>query len=263
MISIDPEVIKELTTKGIRVDHRAFDEYRKIKIETGIIEKAEGSARVEIGGTKVIAGVKMEIGEPFADRPDDGVLITNAEFLALAYHEFEEGPPRENSIELARVVDRGIRESKAIDLKKLCIENGKKVWMVFVDIDILDHDGNLIDAAALAAIAALLNTKFPKLDIIEEDGEKRYVIDYEQKTDPLPVTQKPIGVTAAKISGKILFDPNIAEESAVEGKISMGITDNMIASIQKSEPGGFSIEEIDHIAEIAMKKASEIRAMLG
>ncbi|MCD6558155.1 MAG: exosome complex protein Rrp42 [Candidatus Aenigmarchaeota archaeon] len=262
MISIDPDVIKELADKGLRIDRRAFDEYRPIKIETGVIEKAEGSAKVELGGTKVIAGVKMEVGEPFPDSPDEGVLITNAEFLAFAHQEFEEGPPNEDSIELARVVDRAIRESKAINFKKLCIEEGKKVWMIFIDIDILDHDGNLIDAASLAAIAALLNAKFPKLEIVEEGDEKKYTIDYEQKTDPLPIEQRPITITAAKINGKILLDPNIAEESAVEGEVSMGVTDNMIASIQKSSPGGFTIEEINRIAEISLKKAAEIRGLL-
>ncbi|MCD6088971.1 exosome complex protein Rrp42, partial [Candidatus Bathyarchaeota archaeon] len=154
--------IAQLLSSGKRLDGRGLLDYRPIQIETGIIEKAEGSARVRIGKTEVVAGVKIEIGEPFPDRPDEGVLTTNAEFVPLASPEFEAGPPTEDSVELARVVDRGIRESKAIDLKKLCIIPGKKVFIVFIDIYVLNHDGNLIDASALAALAALTNTKIFK-----------------------------------------------------------------------------------------------------
>ncbi len=63
------------------------------------------------------------IGTPFADTPDKGVLSTNAELIPMGSPNFEAGPPDEHSIELARVVDRGIRESEMIDLEKMCIEN--------------------------------------------------------------------------------------------------------------------------------------------
>ena len=102
-----------------------------------------------------MAGVKMSVGEPFRDVPDEGVLVVNTEFNPVASPEFDPGPPRAESIEVSRVTDRGIRESKCIELEKLCITAGEEVWVVNVDINVLDHDGNLIDAAALGAIAAL------------------------------------------------------------------------------------------------------------
>ena len=153
--------IEQLLEKGKRLDERGLLDTREIKIEQGLIEKAEGSARVLLGKTEVLVGVKVGLGEPFPDTPNDGVLTVNAELVPLASPNFEPGPPDENSIELARVVDRGIRESKCVDTEKLCIEPGKKVFVVFVDIYVLNHDGNLIDAAALAAMAALINTKMP------------------------------------------------------------------------------------------------------
>ncbi|MEM2886310.1 MAG: RNA-binding protein, partial [Thermoproteota archaeon] len=119
--------IVKLANKGERIDGRAFDEYRKIKITTGFVEKAEGSALVELGSTRVLVGVKVETGTPFPDTPDEGVLSVTAELVPLASESFEPGPPNEDSIALARFVDRGIRESKAIDLKELCLEPGKKV----------------------------------------------------------------------------------------------------------------------------------------
>ena len=72
----------------------------------------------------------MELGVPYSDTPDEGSLMVGAEFLPMASSDFEMGPPGVDAIELARVVDRSIRESEAIDMKKLCIETGKKMWIV-------------------------------------------------------------------------------------------------------------------------------------
>jgi exosome complex component RRP42 len=159
--TIKKDYLIKLAEKGIRNDGRKFNDFRDIEIETGIVSKAEGSAKVKIGNTQVMAGIKMDMGEPYPDSQGEGVMTTAAELIPLASPDFEAGPPRENAIELARVVDRGIRESKIIDVEKLCIEEGEKVWIVFIDLHILDYDGNLFDAASLAALSALMTAKIP------------------------------------------------------------------------------------------------------
>ena len=198
---IKRDYIYKLAEQGKRIDGRGFDEYRKIEIETGIITKAEGSARVKIGNTQVMAGVKMDVGEPYSDSPDSGVMTTAAELIPMASPDFESGPPRENAIELARVVDRGIRESGIIEVDKLCIEPGEKVWIVFIDLHILDYDGNLFDAASLAALAALSTAVFPierlrpDLEKLQEKfpSVKKYL--EEHPTDyPLPLKEPPISI---------------------------------------------------------------------
>src|SRR4030042_1835793 len=195
--------IEQLIEKAKRLDGRGLGDYREIKVEQGVIEKAEGSARVLLGKTEVLVGVKVETGTPFPDTPNDGVLTVNAELVPLASPTFEPGPPDENSIELARIVDRGIRESKAIDTEKLCIEPGKKVFIVFVDIYVLNHDGNLIDASALAAVSALMNTKMSNYEI--EDGEGKMKQGYTQ----LLIKNHPITGTWAKIGEKLVVDPGL------------------------------------------------------
>ena len=65
--------IHKLIAKGKRVDGRMWDEFRQISIETNYIETAEGSARVKMGNTDVLVGVKMGVGSPFSDTPDKGV----------------------------------------------------------------------------------------------------------------------------------------------------------------------------------------------
>src|SRR3989339_2224492 len=157
--------IIKLFTSDTRLDGRKFTEYRKpFKVETGFTNTAEGSARVILGKTEVLAGVKMEIMEPYPDTQDEGSIMVGAELLPLSSPEFELGPPGIQAIELARVVDRGIRESKALDFKKLCIEKGEKIWMVIIDICPINDAGNLFDAASLAALAALKDTRYPAFD---------------------------------------------------------------------------------------------------
>ncbi len=249
---IDKSYIKNLIVDGKRTDGRGFKEFRKLDIKRGYAKNAEGSALVTLGNTQVLVGVKMEVGEPYPDSLDEGILMVNAELVPIASPEFETGPPDEYSIELARVVDRGVRESKCINMKKLCIKEGEKVWMVCIDIHVISDNGNLMDASSIGAIAALLDTKIPK---IEEDG----TVNREEYTGKLEISKIPISCTINKIAGKLLIDPNFEEEDATEGKITITTIDNAICAIQKSGVGGFTPEEIQEAIKISKEIGSDIR----
>ncbi|MBS7615373.1 exosome complex protein Rrp42 [Candidatus Bathyarchaeota archaeon] len=249
--------IAQLIADGKRLDGRGPKDYRPIQIESGIIGKAEGSARVRLGKTEVMVGVKIDIGEPFSDRPNEGVLTTNAEFVPLASPEFEAGPPGEESMELARVVDRGIRESKAIELEKLCIIPGKKVFVIFVDVYVLNHDGNLIDASTLASIAALMNTKIFKYEI--KDGE----VEKKPGFSPLPLRDVPISVTFASINGILVVDPWLDEEEVMDARLTIAFSkDGRICAIQKGGSGTLSPQQIIEAAHIAKEKTEELREIV-
>ncbi len=250
--------IEQLIEKGKRLDQRGLHDYRPIKIEQGLIERAEGSARAFLGKTDILCGVKVETGEPFPDTPNDGVMTVNAELVPLASPNFEPGPPNEDSVELARVVDRGIRESHAVDTEKLCIEPGKKVFVVFVDVYVLNHDGNLIDASALAAMSALMNTKMPNYEI--KDGE----IKIKQGYTPLPMKSHPVTVTMGKIANTLIVDPWAEEEQVMDSRISMAINeDNNICAVQKGGSGYFTPQQILEASKIAQEKSAEIRKKLN
>jgi len=249
--------IAQLLSKGKRIDGRGLTDYREIKIETGLIERAEGSARVRLGKTEVLVGTKIEVGEPFPDVPNEGVLTVNAELVPLASPTFEPGPPNENAIELARVVDRGIRESKAIGLEDLCIIPGKKVFIVFVDIYVLNHDGNLIDASALAALAALTNTKMSNYEV--KNGEIEIKPGYKR----LPIKNYPIAVTFAKINDKLIVDPWLEEENVMDARLTITFEkEGKICALQKGGSGHFTPKQILEAVKIASEKSEELRELV-
>jgi len=249
--------IAQLIARGKRLDGREPTDYREIQIESGLIERAEGSARVRLGKTEVLVGTKIEVGEPFLDTPNEGVLTVNAELVPLASPTFEPGPPDENSIELARVVDRGIRESKAIVLEDLCVEPGKKVFVVFIDVYVLNHDGNLIDTSALAALAALVNTKMFNYEV--KEGEIKIKPGYK----PLPMRNYPIAVTFAKINDKLIVDPWLEEEQVMDARLTMAVEkDGKICAIQKGGYGYFTAQQIFEASKIAQQKTVELRKLV-
>ncbi|ABL77985.1 exosome complex protein Rrp42 [Thermofilum pendens] len=251
--SVKKEVILASLAKGERLDGRKADQYREIRLEKGIIGKADGSARVFLGSTQVIAGVKLAIGTPFPDAPNEGVQIVNAELSPVASPFFEPGPPGEEDIELARVVDRGFRSAKVVDLAKLSIIPSAKCWTLYIDIYPLDHDGNLVDAAGLAALLALLDTKLPRTSVQEN---KIAVLD---EKDPLPINTLVVYVTVAKIGEYLVVDPTLEEELTADAKITFGITERgEICAIQKSGEGSFRPDEVLRARDMALKASSTL-----
>lgn len=248
--TLKKDYIYNLMIKGKRQDGRGFKNFRDIKLETNVISEAEGSAKVTLGATQVLVGVKLQPGTPFQDSHDEGVIITNLELNPIASPEFEPGPPREEAIEMARVVDRGIRESGAIDIKKLCISVGESVWIIYIDIHVLNDNGNVIDASCLAAIAALMTTIVPN----EQHGIGADV--------PLAMKEMPVGVTLAKIGSKLMVDPSRDEEAVCETKLTVvSSSDGSVAGMQKMGSVPFTEAEVLEAIDIACEKAAELRKL--
>ncbi|RLE44655.1 RNA-binding protein [Candidatus Woesearchaeota archaeon] len=248
----------ELLGKGIRLDGRKLLEYRKpLRVNYGISVNAEGSASVQIGETLVFAGVKLAIEQPYPDTPDEGLLVVGAELLPLANPRFEMGPPGIEAIELARIVDRGIRESGFIDLKKLCIEPGEKAWAVMIDICPINDAGNLFDASALAAFAALRNTVFPAV----VDGK----IDYGTKTNKkLPLTDaNPVSVTVFKIGDHFIIDPTTEEQELYDARLTVAsMSDGRLCALQKGGDAPLSADDIQKMVKIGIQYGKELRKLV-
>jgi exosome complex component RRP42 len=257
IINLEKDDIFELAKKGKRIDGRNLMDHRKLEINIKMIEKANGSAQVLLGNTQVIAGVKVEVGTPFPDTPDQGVLTVNAELTPIASPTFEGGPPGEEAIELARIVDRSIRESKMVDLEKLCITSGKKVFIVFVDINVIDHDGNLIDASTIASVSALLCSKIQEYELIDDE------LIYKSKEKPLPITNCPLSITFAKLREYLVIDPCYKEEAVMSSRLTVGVNEKgQISALQKGGNGELTIDEVKKATSAAIEKSKDLRSRI-
>ena len=247
--------INELLEKGQRSDGRGFEEPRSLIIETGVIPKADGSARIRLGDTEVVTGVKIQPDKPFPDMGDKGIFICTAEILPLAHPTAEPGPPGEDVIELARVVDRGIRESGMVDLSQLVLEKDKSVIGLFADNSVTDHDGNLFDACSYSSTAAILTCKIPKWEMKDDvptliEGEK----------SDAPITTIPVAVTMARIGEHILVDPDADEWACMDARITITTnSDGNICALQKGGDDGFTPEQIIKCSELAISVGAKIR----
>ena len=258
--TIERNYIKNNLKKEERVDGRGLWDYRKFQVFPDVISSAEGSADVSLGDTRIITGLKYEIGEPFPDNPNEGVCTIMAELLPLASPLFERGPPDEQSIELARVVDRGIRHADCVQTKKLCIRENKLAYILFVDMYVINYGGNMIDCGTVSVLTTLISSHIPEGKWSEENG-----LEWTGKylTGQNIVNELPLVTTYAKIDNVIFLDPNLVEELVSDGRMSISVTSDKITSIQKSGTATFSLDEIKMLCRKSLEIGQKVRNELN
>ena len=257
MTLINYDFQKELISKGKREDGRGLTDYRDFSAEVGIIENGNGSARVKLGDTEIIAGVKFSVGTPYPDSPDEGMFMVSMDLNPLSSPDYEPGPPKPAAIEISRVVDRAIRESKTLDFKDLSIVEGEAAWMCSIDIYPINADGNLYDAAVIAAYLALKDAKFPELD---KDNKPLH----ETRTKKgLKLHNIPMMVSFAKIGDSLIVDPTRREEQIMEDRIHIGTIDNgNICAMQKGGLKPLTNDELLKAVDMAIAKGKDLRKLL-
>lgn len=250
-------MLAALRQEDIRLDGRRPYEYRNLAISFG---KVDGSSDVQLGDTRVMAFVSGQLVQPYMDRPSEGSLSIFTEFSPMADPSFEPGRPSEFAVEFGRIVDRGLRESRAVDTESLCVVAGKLVWSIHIDLHILDNGGNLLDASNIAALAALMTFRRPDCTMAGDDGHKVIVHPTEVR-EPLPliVHHLPISVTFAIFDNAdiVVVDPSHFEEAVMEGRLTATLnTNGDICAIQKRGVG-VSQSVIMKCIRIAYVKAAE------
>ena len=259
--TIERKYIINNLRKEERIDGRGLWDYREFKILPDCVASAEGSADVSLGETRIITGLKYEIGAPFPDLPNEGVCTVMAELLPLASPLFERGPPDEQSIELARVVDRGIRHADCVQTKKLCIKEKEAVYILFIDMYVINYGGNLIDCGGVGALTTLITAHVPEGRWSNENNSVEWTGKY--LTGNQIVNELPFVVTFGKIDNIIFLDPTLAEELVCDGRMSISVTENSITSIQKSGAATFSIDEIKMLSKKALEIGQKLRNELN
>ncbi|XP_063738870.1 exosome complex component RRP45 isoform X1 [Eleginops maclovinus] len=244
-----------------RLDGRQTYDYRKMKITFGT---DYGCCFVDLGRTRVMAQVSGELVAPKENRPNEGIMFFNIELSPMASPAFEQGRQSELSVKLNRQLERCLRNSKCIDTESLCVVSGVKVWQIRVDVHMLNHDGNLMDAASIAAITALCHFKRPDVGI---QGDEVTVYSPEER-DPIPLSiyHMPISVSFSffQQGTYLLVDPCEREERVMDGLLMIAMNKHReICSIQSS--GGIMLlkEQVMRCSKIASVKVSEITELIS
>ncbi|KAJ3561259.1 hypothetical protein NPX13_g9017 [Xylaria arbuscula] len=203
--------------EGQRIDGRAFDQFRKLDLRFG---DQYGVADVTLGKTRLLAKVSAEVTAPYTDRPFDGIFTITTELSPMASPAFEVNRPTETEVLLSRLIEKTVRRSNALDLESLCLVAGQKCWSVRVDLHVLSHDGNLIDASCLAVVAALRH--FRKPDTSMEGDTVTIYTPAEREPVPLSWLHSPFCVTFSfygENGEMMLVDANLLEEQLRVAKL--------------------------------------------
>jgi len=120
---------------------------------------------------------------PKPGKPNEGDLKINVEFASLmhsAEYAQQTNTLSEMRIEIASFIDKVLKQSRTTDREGLCIIQGKLTWNLTVELQLLNDDGNLIDAFFLAAVLALKNTRLPEVtmkgdNVMVNNAKSNYV----------------------------------------------------------------------------------------
>ncbi|XP_045058750.1 exosome complex component RRP45 isoform X1 [Desmodus rotundus] len=254
-----------------RLDGRQTYDYRSIKISFGT---DYGCCVVELGKTRVLGQVSCELVSPKLNRATEGILFFNLELSQMASPAFEPGRQSDLLVKLNRLLERCLRNSKCIDTESLCVIAGEKVgnvpgvlnlrvWQIRVDLHLLNHDGNIIDAASIAAIVALCHFRRP--DVSVQGDEVTLYTPEERDPVPLSVHHMPICVSFAFFQQGtfLLVDPSEREERVMDGLLVIAMNKHReICTLQSS--GGIMLlnEQVLRCSKIAGVKVTEITELI-
>merc|ERR1719278_167066 len=170
----------EALWEGRRLDGRGWMDTKDLSVSFG---SDWGSCQVTLGKTRVLAQVSATVTEPRLSRPNEGVLLVNVELSPIAAPKFEAGRMSDEGVEINRTLERCLKESRCLDLESLCIVSEEKVWSIRLDIQILNHCGNLADAASIAGLAALCHARRPDVSLRGNE----VTIHPTHEPDPIPL----------------------------------------------------------------------------
>lgn len=260
----------------LRNDGRRRCEYRSIEIETKLMPQSHGSARLRIGKTDILVAVKVELDVPHAEKPNHGKLEFFVDCSANATPAFEGKGGDDLATEISNILALAYKTPEVFDLTCLCILPQKKCWKVYVDVLILQCDGNLFDAVGAGVKAALFDTEIPRVTAATLDGGEP---DIQLSDDPydcvkLDTNNYPVIITLCKIGDNCVVDPTLEEEMCSGSSIVVSVLPNSkISSVVKigysSMQSATLIKSLQMARDVglqlnaAITKALEAEAQIG
>ena len=264
-------------TNILRQDGREPGETRKIR-STFSRSHSRSECTVELGNTKCLCCIAADLVPPNLDKPNNGILNFQANLSPMASLSYESGlgstdsSQRILSTKIGRLMERIIREGNALDTEALCVQSGKWVWCLNIDVTVLDDSGNVLDAALLAVISALRHFRLPEVSYLDDDTPVILHSDDKEPT-PLPLHHSPVCITfglfgdrtGSTDSSKVatIVDPTNREQLVMDGSITFALNRHKeLCALDFN--GGCEIKttQLFACAKLAEKKGKELCEML-
>ncbi|CAD6216735.1 GSCOCG00011354001-RA-CDS [Cotesia congregata] len=188
--------------ENIRLYGRKLNEARKLKLHFG---SSWRSFLVSLGQKRVMANVSCDIQQPKLSRLNEGLSNMNVELNLLAAAHFEVGRQSEVGVALTRQLERCFKDSRCLDMEFLCIVVDKKVWNIRIDMNVINHDGNLVDCSRIVSLSVLSHLHRSDITSIR-DGV--IIHSFAEDLLPLKLFHQPVGVSFYMFeNGKTVMDP--------------------------------------------------------
>ncbi|WP_413828569.1 exosome complex exonuclease Rrp41 [Methanobrevibacter sp. UBA46] len=211
----------------LRGDGRKFDELRPIKIEAGVLKRADGSAYVEMGGNKILASVygpRSTYMRRFL-RPDTGVIRVRYNMAPFSVDDRKRPGPDRRSIEISKIAEDALRPA-------LLLESFPNS-MVEVSIEVIEAEGGTRCAGITAAAVALADAGVPMKDI-------------------------PVGCAAGKMDDKVVLDLSEIEDKEGQADVPIVILPRTEEITLLQADGNLTEDEFEEALDLAIGGCQQI-----
>ena len=240
--------IRDACKAGIRTDGRSAEQFRHFDLTLDVVPTANGSARLEMDNTHIVAAVKAEIGTPEHGEEELGRIVFNVDCTNCLSAQWDRSEGESLSAELSAILTRTYVDSGAMQRKLLGIVPGRFCWVIYVDLTVYSSSGNLADALSIAAKAALRATTIPAVTVIKRGAEtgkqQEYELDVSTEHDDLVSLATwdqflPLICSICRIGDALVLDPSLEEEECVSARLQMMVspTGRVLGMVKQGEGG--------------------------
>lgn len=249
--------------ENLRCDGRSCLEYRDIELETGVVSNCSGSAHVRLANTDILVGIKAQLETPDPGSTEQGRIEFFVDCTANADPEFEGRGGEDIAAEISSALAQAYRSPKCLDLRSLAVVPGQQVWVLYVDILILECGGSLVDAVSVAVKAALYDLKIPKVSVtVDENGDPEVEVSGDPfDVEKLSIENVPCFITLSKVGQQFILDATQEEQACAVGSLALAVTaSGKIAALFKAGTGSLHPENVMDVIEVGRDIGSSLNA---